>query len=301
MAKRRRLTIPAAKGPRLVERTPADLVVLGNRTDDPERIRAVIAEIERRAGAPYFQAELDRLRNRVDALARKKARVVARHANLPPRVQGAVTTKVGSPPPKVRGPSPAAAARIAKLAELDLREILQLWRNCVVALADGRRAHMHRDARDILEGIGREWLARRLKPYDPGEFFKWPSTDAKPGSGGIVTKEWLPEGMLQLMGYSVGRTSDLSSTHRNLLLSEVFRGQLPPAFPAQYMKQWGHPETAGRLRNMAETIAALTRNARRRRDSRMEVAIRHWEDDLRFLYDRFYLGKFQFGWPVSTV
>lgn len=62
MAKRRRLTIPAAKGPRLVERTPADLVVLGNRTDDPERIRAVIAEIERRAGAPYFQAELDRLR-----------------------------------------------------------------------------------------------------------------------------------------------------------------------------------------------------------------------------------------------
>lgn len=289
------------KGPTLTERTPAELVALGNRADDPDRVLAVIAEIERRAGAHYFEGATARLRIRADALGRKKARMAAREPRTRAPLPTITKTEPLPPPPKVRGPSPAAAARIAKLPELDLHEIIQLWRNCVRALADGQRSGLHRDARDILEGIGSEWLARRQRPYDPDEFFKWPSTEAKAGSGGIQSKGWIPEGMLQLMGYSVGRSSDLSGTQRALLLTEVFRGHLPPAFPSGYMSQWEKPGSAGRLRKMAETIAALTRNARRRRDSLMEVAVRHWEDDLRFLHDRFYVGTFQFGWPVSAV
>jgi hypothetical protein len=52
---------------------------------------------------------------------------------------------------------------------------------------------------------------------------------------------------------------------------------------------------------MAETIAALTRNARRRRDQKMNAAIRDWEMDLDFLYWEYYVEKFKFDWPNSKI
>jgi hypothetical protein len=51
---------------------------------------------------------------------------------------------------------------------------------------------------------------------------------------------------------------------------------------------------------MAETIAALARNAKRRADVGMEGAIEDWEDDLDFLFRAFYRGRFRFGWPRSA-
>ena len=59
--------------------------------------------------------------------------------------------------------------------------------------------------------------------------------------------------------------------------------------------------SAQRLRKLAETIAALTRNAKRRRDSIMATAIEHWEQDLEFLYYEFYVEKFYFGWPTTDL
>lgn len=52
---------------------------------------------------------------------------------------------------------------------------------------------------------------------------------------------------------------------------------------------------------MAETIAALVRNAKHRRDTRMKAAIRDWEQDLKQLHDESYVGTFSFGWPTTMV
>jgi hypothetical protein len=78
-------------------------------------------------------------------------------------------------------------------------------------------------------------------------------------------------------------------------------GTCSPIFPKEYLAEWDSPGTASRFRKLAETIAALTRNAKRRRDALFETAVEHWEQDLRFLYDRFYVGTFGFGWPDTEV
>lgn len=33
----------------------------------------------------------------------------------------------------------------------------------------------------------------------------------------------------------------------------------------------------------------------------MDDAVRHWKLDLKFLHNRYYVGKFHFGWPSTVV
>ena len=61
------------------------------------------------------------------------------------------------------------------------------------------------------------------------------------------------------------------------------------------------PKQCGASKKIAETIAAFVRNSRRRRDTRMEAAVSDWEDDLQYLYNVYYVGTFQFGWPRTTI
>jgi hypothetical protein len=50
---------------------------------------------------------------------------------------------------------------------------------------------------------------------------------------------------------------------------------------------------------LANTLAALTRNAKRRGGLCDAVAIDDWESDLAFLRERYYDDVFHFGWPAS--
>jgi len=52
---------------------------------------------------------------------------------------------------------------------------------------------------------------------------------------------------------------------------------------------------------MANTLAALTRNAKRRDTISYAKAIDDWESDLVLLRDKYYLDFFHFGWPTSHV
>jgi len=52
---------------------------------------------------------------------------------------------------------------------------------------------------------------------------------------------------------------------------------------------------------MAESIAAFARNAKRQQSKPMQDAVKAWEQDLRFLYNKFYVGHFGFGWPTSGI
>jgi hypothetical protein len=160
------------------------------------------------------------------------------------------------------------------------------------------KAYLRDAPRRLTDAISREW-ERRLRNPKPDDYFKWPSTVAEGGDGGLVGQNWPAAGLLKVMGYTVGSTDGKPDDLRHAILVEVFSGHLPPVHSPAYMNEWGMPKTAARLRKMAESIAAFTRNAKRR-GAPMDHAIYDWEHDLRFLYDKYYVGHFGFGWPSTT-
>lgn len=190
---------------------------------------------------------------------------------------------------------------IQNIPKMKLRDILQLWINAITILADDRKSKKHVDAQRVVDAIRKEWVRRQRLPIDPSEYFKWPSTEAIGGDGSIDARGWLPEGVLKCLGYKVGTHEGLSRNLRQRILDEIFDGPIPPMFPFEYLYEWGAPGTAQRLRKMAETIAALTRNAKRRRSAEMATAIDHWEQDLEYLYYEYYVEKFHFAWPSTEL
>ena len=130
-----------------------------------------------------------------------------------------------------------------------------------------------------------------------GGVFRWPSTDAHPGNGkpARIEAEFLV-GVLSTMGYRVG-VNGLAPAIRYQILERTYRGQLPQSLPRDYLSEWGSPGTAHRLQKLANTIAALTRNMKRR--SPGAAASDDWEEDLRMLKKRFYDGVYAFPWPHS--
>jgi len=111
---------------------------------------------------------------------------------------------------------------------------------------------------------------------------------------------WLPEGLLKFVGYTVGDTAGEDDSTRKQMLAAVFDGPIPPVFPREYMLKWARPGTPARLRQLAETLAAFARNAKRR-EADMSRAVEDWEADLNFLFHKYYRGRFGFDWPRTRV
>jgi hypothetical protein len=196
---------------------------------------------------------------------------------------------------------PGMTKILAQIPKMKIRETVTLWHNAIRILEDPRQKSQHSPARIVLDAIGAEWEKRRKAPLDKDDKFDWPSTDADPGSRFPDTDDWIREGVLQYMGYRVGDTDGERQAIRQRILSEIFNRSIPPVFPRQYLDQWEQPSSVGRLKNLAETIAALARNAKRRRDDSMRSAIRDWERDLEFLYYEYYVEKFHFAWPSTAI
>ncbi len=197
---------------------------------------------------------------------------------------------------------------IDRIPEMPMQKTVSLWENAITTvakpergLAKFERKKLQFQARQIIEAINEEWDRRREEGVDSDEFFKWPTTEAETGDGSISTGAWLEKGMLLYMGYKVGHTDGRDRSVRKLILHEIFEGALPPVFPHRYLNEWGEAGSAGRLQKMAECIAAFARNAKRRRDNKMEVAVGQWESDLEYLYDEYYVGKFHFAWPTAHI
>jgi len=131
------------------------------------------------------------------------------------------------------------------------------------------------------------------------DHFKWPSTEAATGSGNLMSFDAPSDGILSFFGYQVGQASQLSPATRYLVLDRVFRIRLPPVLPSSHMALWATPNSGRRLKKLAETIAALVRNAKRRRNASYSRAISEWEFDLQRLHDALYVGQFDFGWPST--
>jgi hypothetical protein len=165
---------------------------------------------------------------------------------------------------------------------------------------DGRNpAEISSAVLNLRDAILREWQKRTRSLISGDDYFEWPTTDAPKGDGYLSAESWRAVGMLSALGYHVGSTYNLSESERRHLLDQVLVIPLPPLNDALYMREWAAPKSAARLKKLAETIAALTRNAKRRNSNWLQTACGEWESDLDYLHKSYYIGRFHFDWPVT--
>ena len=188
-----------------------------------------------------------------------------------------------------------AAQFIARINYVPPDALLTTWSKNVARMADTQSAFQDL-AKDYVLAIEAEWQRRNILARLDPDHFDWPSTKATLGGGAFGSIEHA-EGILGYLGYHVGKSSELSAVSRQSLLSRVFEGSLPPINGPKYMEDWGHRGTPSRLRKMAESIASAVKSAKRRNHADYSVAIEHWEEDLQYLYARYYVDRFNFGWP----
>lgn len=199
---------------------------------------------------------------------------------------------------------------ISSMLEWDLEHQISVYLRMIKQLVPEHRRDLKRAGRYVAPPKELEWRIAALSAFwgeqrktaelHP-DFFKWPSTKAWLGNGPFTAKELSPEGMLSIMGYSVGQSGDLTDQERRRLLDHIFSENLPVIPSVASRNEWGDPETPKRLKKMANCLASFCRNAKRRSDRDMDLAIARWEADLRYLRDKFYFGKFTFGWPDTTT
>ena len=99
----------------------------------------------------------------------------------------------------------------------------------------------------------------------------------------------------------MGETQPTQQEIRRCILEYAFECDLPPVNDPAYHEEWGGPRTAQRLYKLANTLATLTRNAKRRDAVSLARAINDWEHDLLFLRARYYVDFFHFGWPATSL
>jgi hypothetical protein len=155
---------------------------------------------------------------------------------------------------------------------------------------------LHDQALALRRAASSVWQARAAER----QWFPWPTTIAPNGSRKLQNSSWRAQGMLDLLGYHVGATQPTPADVRWQILKYVFEDHLPPLTDVAYFRQWDAPRSAARLRKLANTVAALARNARRRDARAYARAIGDWENDLALLRQEYYVRVFHFGWPTTA-
>lgn len=129
--------------------------------------------------------------------------------------------------------------------------------------------------------------------------FAWVSTDVSLSLHSVGDADWPDEGMLKRMGYSVGITGK-DETSRRLVLEAIYHCvELPDLVSQEYVAKWGKQDSSIRLRQIAVTIASLCRNLKRR-NVEVGQGVKDWDEDLAWLKQSFYDGKYDndFKWPL---
>jgi hypothetical protein len=154
---------------------------------------------------------------------------------------------------------------------------------------------------DVLEAFKRghpalEFLAK--------SDFAWPSVNPvdtsvidELGAESVRVKE----SPLNLLGYHVGLSSDLSPTSRRRILQDAYqRTKLPWVESDAYMAKWGTAGSHQRLWRIATHIAWLVNT--QGRDQRKGVAQSEWVEDLDWLRKNLYAPRrYRFTWPDVEV
>ena len=159
-------------------------------------------------------------------------------------------------------------------------------------------------SRKKAQALLRERIAQRLIKLQNLQFV-WPTTIATTGSQNLPSNVFkYGEGLLRQCGYKVG-VSGLPENQRRQILDSVFLQPLAFLDDTTYLNEWGEPNTSRRLQKLAESIAAFTRNAKRRKKRRnmnsLSKAIQDWEADLAYLKRTYYDGHLYFQWPRTGI
>jgi len=189
---------------------------------------------------------------------------------------------------------------LGNLSNLTILQTIAIWQTALTILADRQKSWLFSDAKQVIDAIGKEWARRSLMPFVPSDCFNWSTTEAPTGIGVLSTVGWFEEEMFKLLGYQVGRLAGRPKAIRRAILAEMYQSILPPILPPEHMREWGSPKSAKRLNKIAEAIASFARDAKRH-NGRLDEAIQEWESDLKFLYDKYYAGHFQFTFPTTAI
>lgn len=181
-------------------------------------------------------------------------------------------------------PSSVEAAR--------LLDWMRSWRTSHWPLPD--RA-MARFLSEFLGAVAAGEFRSNIRLVD-GSYFRWPSTYAEASAEvrRSIDEPMQPVGVLKASGYVVGN-SGLSPSERRQILAAIYKEALTVRLDRGYLAEWGRPQSAIRLRKLANTIAALTRNMKRKRSD--AASVEHWQADLDYLKRTFYDGVYDFRWP----
>lgn len=143
-----------------------------------------------------------------------------------------------------------------------------------------------------------ERISERLAAFEC-DSFSWPTTSIANGSQNLSGQAFKhDEGLLRHYGYKVG-INGLSQKERIKILNLIFVQSYLPLEDRAYVSEWGEPQTPERLKKLADSIAAFTRNAKRRNNPNFEQAIRDWETDLAYLKRNYYDNRSSFRWPQT--
>lgn len=189
---------------------------------------------------------------------------------------------------------------------LNCSEQMAVYHNAASQLVPVVRGEMKRrglrpfkigDLEPFLAAIRGHWDEQRRLCRENPDYFTWPSTAAWLGDGGFSVFGLDAEGALKLLGYQVNREADLSDYERRSKLDVVFQAVIPPFTHWSRVLEWGEPETAARLKKMANCLAAFARNGSRRSADWMTEPVEKWKEDLAYLRVRYYQNVFNFDWP----
>lgn len=159
------------------------------------------------------------------------------------------------------------------------------------------RSDPFQHGRDVLEQYGKGHPALQ---YLADMGFDWLTTLVFPGAGHLPDDDWPDESPLKRLGYHVGRNAPSQNARRELL-ALAFTSPLPQVISPQYMEKWGRPDSKERLYQIATHLAAMCRNFKGRSTGSYQTAIRHYQNDLAWLKDTYYRGRFTFEWPSTHV
>ncbi|MCC5640935.1 hypothetical protein LC593_34935 [Nostoc sp. CHAB 5844] len=207
---------------------------------------------------------------------------------------------------KVQVPPPSRAVRInvsRAIQNIELIEplkLIALWENAQRILADPNKRDQHKEISAAVSAIEDEWK-RRNDSGDRELFFQWPTTELRQGGGEFAVSEAQKDGVLGKLNYRVGISQGQPELYRRRTLANLFEGLITLELPRFEVEQWGSAKSAKRLRKIAYSIATFVKNAKGRNPIALDVAIKQWEADLRFLHDSYYVGRFDFPWPSTHL
>ena len=134
--------------------------------------------------------------------------------------------------------------------------------------------------------------------------WQWPVLTVPPSKVPYpgFAEDWNEVSPLKMFGYTVGRSSGWNAQTRKRFLDDFMTYDLPNIVTETYGDYYGDPNSAQRLKAIAQLLASLIISAKRKRGNSMRYAIDDWTSDLQYLKSVYYEGKGLkfYSWPTTT-